>query len=228
MGKGLPYVEIEKSSLHLDALPKKTWDAFLYCADSLPWLAKGGWYLAGGTALALHVGHRQSEDLDFFVSEPTFDIVRIDRLLEETKQWKKSFGERGTLYGVLGDAKASFIAYPFFQPAQPLHRFGHIYILDPRDTAVMKIIAISQRGTKRDFIDLYWICKNRETLSEILDRVGAQYPGQEDNMHHILKSLTYFTDAEEDVAPRLFFTADWEDVKKYFAREVPRVTRKLL
>lgn len=228
MGKGLPYIEIEKSSLHLDALPEKTRDVFLYCADSLPWLTKDAWYLAGGTALALHVGHRQSEDLDFFATIPTFDTVKVERALTYTKKWKTTFGERGTLYGVLGDAKVSFIAYPFFHPAQPLHRFGHINILDPRDTAVMKIIAISQRGTKRDFIDLYWMCINQETLPEILDRVGGQYPGQEDNMHHILKSLTYFTDAEEDAAPRLFFTADWHTVKKYFEREVPRVTRQLL
>jgi len=92
----------------------------------------------------------------------------------------------------------------------------------------MKVIAISQRGRKRDFIDLYWCVRNIEPLEKIIIRLKTQYPSVAHDFHHILKSMTYFDDAENDPLPSLFFNASWSQVKKLFINEVPEVTRKLM
>ena len=97
------------------------------------------------------------------------------------------------------------------------------------DIASMKIIAISQRGKKRDFIDLYWFSAVHGTpISDIIRRAVSQYPEQEHSMPHFLKSLVYFEDAEEDPMPALNFKADWKTVKEYFRREIPRIAEELL
>jgi predicted nucleotidyltransferase component of viral defense system len=72
----------------------------------------------------------------------------------------------------------SFIVYPFFQPSLARLRCGNIRILLPKDIVAMKIVAISQRGRKRDFVDLYWHCLNRESLGDVVRRALRQYtPG---------------------------------------------------
>ena len=101
-------------------------------------------------------------------------------------------------------------------------------MLLPEDIAAMMIEAISQRGKKRDFVDLYWYGVHCEPLDEVILRSMNRYVKQEHNMPHIIKSLTYFKDAEKDPMPKLFFKADWQMIKNYFLREVPRITRKLL
>ena len=90
----------------------------------------------------------------------------------------------------------------------------------------MKIVAISQRGRKRDFFDLYWYCINREPLGTIIRRAIRQYPGQERNIHHILKSLVYFEDAEHDPMPQLFFKVSWQQVKAFFRHEAPALIQE--
>lgn len=116
----------------------------------------------------------------------------------------------------------------FFQPSAPRQMCGKVHLLRPADIAVMKIIAISQRGRKRDFVDLYWYGNNREPLSDVISRVPKQYPEQKHNMVHFLKSLTYFDDAEADPMPTLFFDVSWPSIKKFFRHEVPKVAKQLL
>lgn len=219
--------KVQKDELFLNILPKETRIAFLYCTKHLNFL-NSKWYLAGGTALAFQVGHRQSVDLDFFLPQSAFQDASLERSLFATGNWNTSFRQKGTLYGSLLNAKVSFIAYPFFQASPKRKALGFIRILLPDDIAVMKIIAISQRGRKRDFVDLYWYAKNKEPVSNVITRAIHQYPGQEDNLHHILKSLVYFEDAEEDPMPKLFFEASWKEIKEYFKKEIPRVTKEFL
>lgn len=218
---------MKPDELFLRILPRATQRAFLLC-ETLPLLVTSGWYLAGGTALALIDGHRQSVDLDFFSPEAGFHEMNFERGLLETKKWETTFREKGTLYGKLDGAKASFIAYPFFIPSKEKKVCGNIHILLPHDIAAMKIMAISQRGRKRDFVDLYWLCIQHETLAEVIRRAVDQFPGQEKNLNHIFRSLTYFSDAEDDPMPTLFFKATWKQIKMYFRREVPRVAREVL
>lgn len=91
----------------------------------------------------------------------------------------------------------------------------------------MKIIAISQRGRKRDFFDLFWYIHHHEPLIDILQRLAAQYPSVAHDYHHILKSLIYFTDADQDPLPKIYFRATWKQVKKYFEKEIPKIAREV-
>ena len=138
---------------HTAILPKSAQRALDFLSRQ-EWVKKNSWYLAGGTALALQVGHRQSVDLDFFTRKQTFSASRLLKHFEGA-DWKADVVKEGTIYGQLLGAKISFIAYPFFIPREPMGAYGKIPVLAPRDIAVMKVIAISQRGKKRDFADLY-------------------------------------------------------------------------
>jgi predicted nucleotidyltransferase component of viral defense system len=228
MATRLSLVVKKPEELFLDRLPLSARNAFLYCADELKFLSESNWYLAGGTALTLQVGHRQSMDLDFFLPNVDFDRVELERKLIATKKWNTSFIQKGTIYGTLLKAKMGFIAYPFFKPSSHRITCSNIKILTPNDIAVMKIIAISQRGRKRDFVDLYWYAKNKKPVFDVIQRAIHQYPGQEENLNHILKSLLYFEDAEDDPMPILFFEASWKEVKEYFLQEIPRITKEFL
>lgn len=218
---------INADDLHLDALPRATSKAFLYSAEQYLF-SKSGWYLAGGTALALQAGHRKSVDLDFFTAQKTFDREVLIAELDATKKWETSLQREGTLYGTLLKAKMSFIAYPFFEPSPARLAYGNVRILVPEDIAAMKIIAISQRGRKRDFVDLYWYAKNREPIIGAVKRALKQYPGREHNLPHIIKSFAYFDDAESDPMPELYFDATWKSIKMFFKKEARALAEQLL
>ncbi|MBU1327485.1 nucleotidyl transferase AbiEii/AbiGii toxin family protein [Patescibacteria group bacterium] len=214
---------VKLSFTHLREETKKAFEIL----SQQTWIKDQGWYLAGGTALALQTDHRVSVDLDFFIPKPEIDVPSLISSLSKYN-WAISLREKGTLYGILEETKISFIAYPQFIPLQPFITDNMINILDARDIAVMKIIAVSQRGTKRDFFDLYWYTKNKEPLADVIKRIDFQYPKIQHNYHHIMKSLTYFDDAEEDPDPQILFEASWEQVKHYFLTTVPAVANKIL
>lgn len=211
---------------HLDVLSQGAQRALLFFREQ-EWLRKTQWYLAGGTAFALHTGHRSSVDLDFFTPRRTFEA---DRLLDKlpVASWVTHIAKEGTIYGTLGGTKVSFIAYQFFAPKEKPHWYGAMRILDPRDIAVMKIVAVSQRGRKRDFVDLYWYVTHREPLANVIGRVSEQYPTVAHDFHHILKALMYFDDADRDPMPKIFFNASWKNIRQYFEREVPKIAKEIL
>ncbi len=213
--------------LHFEILPRATKKAL----DSLSkqnWLKDSAWYLAGGTALGLQAGHRKSVDLDFFTEKKDFDSAEFLDSLFNNSEWKTVINKKNTVYGELFKAKISFIAYPFFVPKQDYVQYGTIKMLSPLDIAVMKIIAISQRGRKRDFFDLFWCAQHIEPLEKTIKRLKTQYPAVAHNYHHILKSLVYFNDAENDPPPEIFFKASWRTVKNYFRKEVVDITNNLI
>jgi len=213
--------------LHLDLLPANTRKAFDFLSRQ-EWLEKSSWYLAVGTALALQVGHRRSVDLDFFTHDKDFDNNKLLEHFVAGTDWHTDIDKKGTLYGELFGAKISFIAYPFFVPAEEPVQAGSIRILKPADIAIMKVIAISQRGKKRDFFDLYWLMHHGESLEVTMPKLKSQYPFVAHDYHHILKSLVYFEDAEDDQTPEINFKASWKEVKDFFNKEVPRVAKRLV
>jgi len=217
----------DKIIWRFDSIPGATKKALDFLS-SQPWLEGGGWYLAGGTALSLRAGHRVSVDLDFFTKQSNFDTTDVLNELPRTPKWKVTMERKNTIYGDLFGAKISFIAYPFFIPLHKPILYGSIKVLQPVDIAVMKIIAIAQRGKKRDFFDLYWCAKNVEPLERIIIRLKKQYPSVAHDYHHILKSLTYFEDAESDPMPSLNFKVSWSEVKTFFNREIPLITKTIL
>jgi len=215
-----------KLTWHTETLPSETLRALDLLAG-WDWLKKSDWYLAGRIALALYAGHRQSIDLDFFTPRGTFSTGPHLNYFKNTA-WKTTVSEKGTIYGTLLQAKVSFISYPFFKRGDMPQWYGNVRVLTPGDIAVMKIIAISQRGRKRDFIDLFWYAQNHEPLITVIKKLPIQYPTVAHNYHHILESMMYFIDAEADPMPTLFFNADWKTVKAYFQKEIPKIAKELL
>lgn len=207
---------------HYETLPDKTRRA-LELFSHEPWLKDSPWYLAGGTALALQTGHRASFDLDFFTAEKAVDETGLLATLTGREEWQTEQQSTGTLYGELLGTKISFIVYPFFIPTHPVLWHENIKVLDKRDIAVMKVVALSQRGEKRDFFDLYWCARNLEPLESIVKRLPEQYPTVAHNYHHILKALVYFEDAQDDPDLMTNYTATWKEVKAFFEREVKRI-----
>lgn len=227
MGSDPQITKRSSADLHGEVLPLQTQEAFKACIN-FPFL-EADWYLAGGTALALQVGHRSSEDLDFFTSKKDFDIELLERLIPVIGTWETTQTEKGTLYGTLHGASVSFIAYPFYRPSNNRVYCGTIHMLVPDDIMAMKIVAVSQRGKKRDFVDLYWyLAIHGASLPATIQRTLEQFPDRQHNLPHFIKSLTYFDDAEDDPMPALHFDANWETIKKYFQNEIPRIAKELL
>lgn len=178
-------------------------------------------YLAGGTACALQIGHRVSVDLDFFTRKE-FDSKELIRSLKKIGRFKAEEQSWGTILGTLEGIKFSIFVYKY----PVLFHFKSIFdvnILDLRDIAAMKIDAISTRGIRRDFIDLYFICQKGIPLKEILSYYERKYGTLASNMIHIQKSLVYFRDAETTAMPKMLKKAEWEDIKKYFEDEVKKI-----
>jgi len=219
-------IKQNSGDLFLDALPKNAVSALKKCSE-MDFFSQGNWYLAGGTALALHLGHRRSYDLDFFTSEKSFDEKKVEKIFNDKGEWITNSISEGTVYGVFSKTKMSFISYPYFKPDKKMHNFGTVSLLAPSDIAVMKIIAVSQRGKKRDFFDLYWICQKVESLHNSILKVRKQYSVQQ-NLMHILKSLVYFEDAENDPEPDFYFKATWPEVKKFFKKEITEELKNYL
>lgn len=178
-------------------------------------------YLAGGTACALQLGHRISIDLDFF-SPKKFNPSLLARSLRKVGEFKLEQQSEGTLLGELEGVRFSFFFYPY-GVLFPYQSFRGVKILDLRDIAAMKIAAIATRGIKRDFVDLYFICRKGISLKQVLSFYDRKYGVLSSNVIHILKSLVYFVDAEASEPPKMLKRVAWEKVKKYFEGEVNKL-----
>jgi len=175
-------------------------------------------YLAGGTALALQVGHRLSQDLDFFAADLFDEQVLIQRL--QTLQAFSVVAEAPhTLHTTIKGSRVTFLGYTY-PVLFPFLRFLDVAVADPRDIACMKVSAIASRGTKRDFVDLY-VSAKRFGLANILEWFDRKYAQTHHNKLHLLKSLTFFDDAEKDPMPHMLVLLDWEEVKRFFVQGVP-------
>jgi len=91
-----------------------------------------------------------------------------------------------------------------------------IKLAQVKDIALMKLVAISDRGTKKDFFDLYEICQQTMSLDELFSLLPKKFVNVDYNKYHLLKSLVYFDDAETDPDPDMLKVISWEQVKKFF------------
>lgn len=185
-------------------------------------------YLAGGTALALQFGHRHSYDLDFFTQKKFDEKILIQQLDELLPNFRLERQDWRTVLGYVQDMRFSifYYKYPLLFPA---HEFNGIQIADVQDIAPMKIAAIADRGTKRDFIDLYFILEVHKTLGllEALGLYEKKFGKLAQNKVHILKSLAYFNDAEQEALPQMIKEVQWASLKKFFLEEQKALSKKL-
>lgn len=177
-------------------------------------------YLAGGTALALLLGHRQSVDFDWF-SPTIFDAEAIAESLSELGQLRISETKRGTFHGFMDDIQITWLYYPnplldqlITSPAAPGLRLASLV-----DIAVMKWAALSSRGSRKDFIDLYFLAQAGIEVRSLFPLLAKKFPHTNINYYHMVKSLTYFDDAEQEAWPVMHKPVQWEVIKTYFQEQ---------
>ena len=188
--------------------------------SKLGFLNKQGFYMAGGTALALQIGHRTSLDFDFYINKK-FDSAKLYQELR--KRFEKVIllqKAEDTLIVKLNEVAASFFYYSYpmvFPPAE----INGLRIASKQDIAAMKIIAVSDRGTRRDFVDVYFLMKEF-SLENIFSFVKQKYP--EFNIYVGLRGLTYFADADKKQQRKLYLfgTASWPKIKEFLIEEVKK------
>lgn len=200
--------------MHIKTLAPKT-KIFLDKISNQPFL--NPFYLSGGTALALWLGHRESEDLDFF-TETDFDPIKLQAELEKITNLSGLELDKGTLNCHAGDVQLQFLHYPYNLLQKPVPWQG-IDLSSIEDIACTKLLTISSRGSKKDFIDLYFILKEY-SLKNLFTLLKDKYPKTNYNQLHILKSLVYFTDAESQPMPRMHINVSWDQIKDFIISKV--------
>lgn len=183
-------------------------------------------YLAGGSALALHLGHRYSIDFDFF-SKESFDPQKLSRQLQKLGNFEETLAKGISLIGTFQGVKFSYFQYEYSLIAKT-SKFLEVNIANINDIAAMKIAAIMDRGIKRDFIDIYEMIQEGMKLEDIFKLYDQKYHTFETNKFSIIKSLGYFDDAEGSNMPRMIKKVSWEKVKDFFAEESMRLAKKYI
>jgi len=190
---------------------------------------KDEFYLAGGTALALQIGHRESVDFDFFSSHP-FDtekmIKRISILFGE-KSFTVTQVEKNTLSIILHtEIKISFMTYEY-ELVNPLIKTEYINIASVPDIACMKLSAIMQRSALKDYVDLYEIMKIYP-LEKLLSFTKKKYPSIDSTV--VLKSLSYLDDIIDE--PLIYQAGQSKPqlnvLKLFFQGEVKKYVRTII
>jgi len=176
-------------------------------------------YLAGGTALALQMGHRKSVDLDFF--------SETDEVHENTRrQIARVIAERngqiienvdGNLVLLAGNVHLGFFSYGY-KLLEPFTQFENVNIASMLDIGLMKLDAVVGRGSRKDFYDLYFIAR-KITLEELLQAGEGKYPASRDFALMAVESFMLFDNAERDAQPELIMDVSWEKVQDYFMEQ---------
>ena len=180
-----------------------------------------GLRLVGGTALALQYGHRQSIDLDFFgtLAVEQDDIIEMFSSMDSFTVHNRT---KRILQGALRGIKVDVIDYSQYPWIDAAIVEDGITLASPRDIAAMKINAVEGRGTRKDFVDIYFLLQNY-TLSELLDFYAQKYPNH--SFFRALLSLNYFEDAEQQAMPKMQIPVSWEEIKSTIIAEVKKLQR---
>lgn len=180
-------------------------------------------FLVGGTALALQLNHRVSVDLDLF-TRSEFNCDEILQSLSGNFQFniiKKQEKNLMMLYLSDPGSSESTVKVDFLRYPHPLidHQIQYegIRLISVKDIIPMKLSAISGRGAKKDFYDIYHLL-NEFTLAQMMDFFSQKYPNT--SPFQVLKSLLYFADADNDLDPISLKKVSWEDVKNKVRKEV--------
>ena len=183
-------------------------------------------YLAGGTALALQLGHRKAIDLDFFSmdkfdSEDLINLIKPKKIVESRKN---------TLHCHHQGVRLSFLYYPI-PLISPLIYWHHLAVAHAKDILAKKFKTVSQRGAKKDFCDLYALFFERYTIKEGCSFFLQRFNNTGINNYSVLKSLTYFNDADHEPDPIWItddYSTEWENIKQFFVSNIKLFKKYLL
>ena len=177
--------------------------------------------LAGGTALALQIGHRKSIDLHLFGNIDTDYLTILNRLNEVGAVTVLKKSTNINIF-IIDGVKVDIVNYPYKWIEKPLFE-DEIILADKKDIAAMKLSAITGRGTKKDFIDFFFLLHQYD-LRELLDFYNQKY--HDGSLFLVLKSLSYFKDADTNEDPFMLKSAKWVDVKAYIKEILSNYIKK--
>ncbi len=172
-------------------------------------------YLVGGTALALQIGHRKSIDIDLFTGE-SFDADQISENFCRIYAAKEIELERNTIRAIIDNIKIDVMThqYPLLEP---LEKKDTIRMANLKDIAAMKINAIANRGSKKDFWDFAALL-DFFPAEDMLSFFQSKYSHA--NVWHAEKSLSYFDDADLEPDPNDITGKTWEGIKQSINRSL--------
>ena len=180
--------------------------------------------LVGGTSLALQYGHRRSVDLDFF-GHTTEDVDELTDMMHDcadnvvrsncTKRIKAYF---------LNNVKVDVVNYDYKWIDEPVLEDG-LRLASPKDIAAMKVNAVMGRGTKKDFVDVYFLLQHY-SFEELIQFYLQKYT--DGSEYRALFSMSYFADADPQPMPYMFQQVDWDTIKKEIRHQVQAYNNKQL
>jgi hypothetical protein len=171
--------------------------------------------LVGGTALSLQIGHRISIDLDLF-SNQDFNNSAIIQTLEPLGELTVLVDNPPFLQMRLNDIKLDFLKYPY-PFIQNYTEIEGVRLVSIENIGTMKLNAVARRGAKKDFFDLYFMLE-RYTLAQLIEQFKQSLPHVDP--FHVVKSLTYFDDADKEPNPEMLIKVSWTTVKKTIENKV--------
>ena len=165
--------------------------------------------LVGGTSLALQIGHRESVDVDLF-GKIHFEYNEISESLAELGDVTILQQSKNINIFTIDNVKVDFVnyRYPWINNSRIEH---NIRLASLEDIAAMKLNAIAGRGTKKDFIDLYFLLQ-KFSMEEMFGFYSKKF--DDGNIFLVQKSLTYFDDAEKNNMPKMHVDVDWSEIKE--------------
>jgi len=172
------------------------------------------YYLGGGTTIAIYLGHRHSVDLDWFTEEGITDPMRLAQNIRDKEiPFVTGQIERGTLHGTISGVRISFLEYkyPLLKPLI-IWQKAACQLATLEDLACMKLSALTQRGSKKDFVDIYALGLRYFSLRDMLRLYQKKFSVED--MGHVLYGLSYFDDADKERLPKMFWDTDWRTIKK--------------
>ncbi len=181
-----------------------------------------GMRLVGGTALALQIGHRKSIDLDFFGNIDFQNIYTAKTFADFNKVVILKSSKNINIFSI-DDIKVDFVNYDYPWLQDELVIDG-IRLAGFEDIGAMKLAAVTGRGSRKDFIDIYFLLQQYE-LKELIHFYNKKYFDGSEYM--VLKSLTYFDDAEEEFTVDLIKKVSWTKVKKFILDTVDVYNKEL-
>lgn len=183
--------------------------------------------LAGGTSLALQLGHRTSADLDFFTQSSFNNEYIISEIGKNVAGFQVIDEKEDTLSLIGNGIKLSFFRYPYPFIEERV-RFEGVSLSGILDIASMKILAIVQRGTKRDFVDLFFVLQD-VPFAKVARNMVARFGTDRLNPVVMGKALVHFIDADSNPDPNFVvgMQVDWGTIKKFFRNHVKAMVLEL-
>ena len=188
-----------------------------------PFARRAGFYLAGGTAVALRFGHRRSEDLDWFAPALSRPDALLSDLQAEGLSLQETQIEAGTVISRVEGVKISFFEYRYPVLGSPDQWSEYdTHVASVRDLASMKLLAVAQRGSRKDFVDVYELLQSGVLLRGMLEDFREKF--KTDSIS-ALRGLTYFDDAETEPLPEMLKPLDWRQLRVTLEQAVRDVAR---